>query len=306
MADIHLSQLRLLVKIYELGSISKAAEAVGLSQPAASLSLSRLRKTLDDPLFVRGNNKMLPTARCVEVVNAALTIIHLLEERIKKSVVFDPLTAKRTFHLTLYDIGEMVFLPKLLAYMSEAAPGCNIVSKSLPASKLPEALESVDIELAVGFFPNLERPSFYAQRLFEQKFVVLARKEHPLINLGEPLSLDRYLQMSHIVVQPLGRTNRLFDNLVESKGITRNIQLSTPHFMSVPSIVASTNLVATVPIELASDFLQSDKLCAVKPPVNSPIYTVKQYWHARYQTDPGLQWLRRTFVELFATQPVVM
>lgn len=296
--EISLASLRLLVKIHEMGTVSRAAEAVGLSQPAASLALRRLRQRLGDPLFVRSGNAMVPTPRCSEVVGTARTVLSLVERSIFRAPPFEPRTAERRFPVALYDVGELVFLPRLLARLLAQAPHCSLHSQSIHALDLPKALETGQVELAVGFYPNLERAGCRTQRLFDQRFLTLARNGHPMLTHG-PVTLDRFLALSHIVVEPLGRSDRLLDRLFGDMGLERRIVLSTPHFMSVPQIVAATDLVATVPTAMAMHFARIGQLQAFEPPVNTPPYPVKQYWHARFHHDPGHQWLRRSIYELF-------
>lgn len=297
-SEISLALLRLLVRIHELGTVSRAAEAVSLSQPAASLALRRLRQHLGDPLFVRSGNTMLPTRRCDEVVRTARSVLSLVDQDILQAASFDPRTAQRDFRVALYDVGELVFLPRLLPHLLEQAPHCSLHSQSIHALDLPEALESGQVELAVGFYPNLERAGFHAQRLFEQRLLALARRGHPALG-PQPPDLAQFLALSHIVVEPLGRADRLLDRVFSDRGHQRRIVLSTPHFMSVPQIVANTDLVATVPTAMATHFAGLGPWQAFEPPINVPPYPVKQYWHARFHTDPGHVWLRRGVYGLF-------
>ncbi len=286
-----LNLLRLVVELHASGKVSKAAEALQLSQPATSLALGRLRRMLGDPLFVRGAGGMLPTPRCEEVVAAAKQALALIDNAIDTPAVFDPQTAQRTFLVTLSDIGEMVFLPRLMAHLACVAPKCNVKSKALTAHELPEELASGSTELAIGFFPDLERPGFYMQRLFEHGFVCLVRKDHPRVT-GSKVSLPVFLDLPHAVVEPEGRSHELFEQLLKSKGLSRRVQLNIPHFMSVPAIIAATDMIVTVPHAIASYFLSREELRMVQPPINTESYALKQHWHARLNTDPALKWLR--------------
>lgn len=301
-AQIDLKLLRLLTEIHRCGSVSAAAVAVDLSQPAASLGLGRLRRLLNDPLFVRGTGGMLPTARCDQVVEAAREALGLIEAALDKPTFFDPSTAQREFVLTLSDIGEVVFLPRLMAYISEHAPHCSVRSRSVAVRELPLAMESGQVELALGFFPDLERSGFFMQRLFDHRFVCIARKAHPRV-AGTRISLPVFLDLPHAVVEPEGRSHELFERLLKERGLQRRVQLSIPHFMSVPAIVASTDLIATVPFALAEFFLQTGDLRIVEPPVNTNAYALKQHWHARFNTDPASKWLRSVVSQIFTRAP---
>lgn len=296
--EVDLKLLRLLTLVHALSSVSKAAEAMDLSQPAASLALGRLRRILNDPLFVRGTGGMLPTARCDEVTAAAREALSLIDNAVHAPVAFDPQTARRDFVVTLSDIGEMVFLPKLMAHISRHAPYCNLRSKALSARELPEMLESGQVEMAVGFFPDLERPGFFMQKLFEHRFVCLVRKEHPRVT-GAKVPLSVFLELPHAVVEPEGRSHELFERLLKSKGLARRVQLSIPHFMSVPAIVAATDMIVTVPRAVAEYFVRFGELRIVHPPINTQRYALKQHWHARFNSDPALRWLRGEVARIF-------
>jgi DNA-binding transcriptional LysR family regulator len=298
--EIDLKLLRLLTQIHALGSVSRAAEAVHLSQPATSLALGRLRRILGDPLFVRGTGGMLPTPRCNEVVATAQEALSLIDKAVLNAPAFDPLTARRDFVVTLSDIGEVVFLPKLMAELSRLAPHCNLRSRALSARELPQAMESGQVEMAIGFFPDLERPGFFMQKLFEHRFVCLVREGHPRVK-ADKISLAVFLDLPHAVVEPEGRSHELFERLLKDKGLTRRVQLNIPHFMSVPAIVAATDMIVTVPRAVAEYFVRFGEVRIVQPPINTQRYALKQHWHERFNADPALKWLRgvvaRTFVE---------
>lgn len=296
--EIDLKLLRLLTQLHALGSVSKAADAVHLSQPAASLALGRLRRILGDPLFVRGTGGMLATARCDEIVAAAREALSLIDDAVLNPVNFDPLTATRDFVVTMSDIGEMVFLPKLMARLSRLAPHCNLQSKAISARELPEALENGQIEMAIGFFPDLERPGFFMQTLFEHRFVCLVRKGHPCVTTDK-IPLAVFLDLPHAVVEPEGRSHELFERLLKERGLSRRVQLNIPHFMSVPAIVAATDMIVTVPRAVAEYFVRFGELRIVQPPINTQRYALKQHWHARFNAEPALKWLRGVVAQTF-------
>lgn len=296
--EVDLKLLRLLVQLHASRNVSKAAEALNLSQPAASLALGRLRRRLGDPLFVRGVGGMLPTSRCDEIVVIAKEALLLVDQAVQTPANFDPQTAQRDFVVSLSDIGEMVFLPKLMRHLSQLAPNCNLRSRALTAGELPDALESGNVEIAVGSFPELERPGFFMQRLFEHRFVCLIRKDHPRVKGGKvPLSV--FLDLPHAVVEFEGRSHDLFERLLKSEGLSRRAQLTIPHFMSVPAVIAATDMIVTVPYAVAEYFIQHGELRMVYPPINTKSYAVKQHWHARFNTDPALKWLRGEIARIY-------
>ncbi|WP_026068170.1 LysR family transcriptional regulator [Pusillimonas noertemannii] len=301
-AKLDLNLLRLIVQLHASRNVSRAAEALQLSQPATSLALGRLRRLIGDPLFVRGAGGMLPTPRCDEVVAAARDALALVDAAIYAPTEFNPETAQREFQVTLSDIGETVFLPKLMAHISRLAPQCNLRSRALTVEELPEAMESGSTELAIGFFPDLERTGFYMQRLFEHNFVCLVRKDHPRVK-GDRVSLPVFLDLPHAVVEPEGRSHELFEQLLKKKGLSRRVQLNIPHFMSVPAIIAATDMIVTVPHAVAEYFLRLEGLRMVKLPIKAESYSLKQHWHARLNADPALKWLRGQVAHIFSVDP---
>lgn len=296
-----LNLLRVLVALHRCRSVSKAAAELDLSQPATSLALGRLRKGLGDPLFVRSPTGMLPTPRCVELAEAAAMALADVTRSALEQPSFDPVTAQRDFVVTMADVGELHFLPKLMAHLTRAAPLCNLRCEPFATEDVETALEEGRCDLALGFFPNLERPSLYTQTLFMHSLVCLVRADHPEVPPSR-ISLRRFLQLPHAVVHPIGRSHELFETLLREQGYRRRVQLISGHFLSIPAIIAATDLIVTVPRSVADYYVRIEKLRIVEPPINIKPYALKQYWHPRFHRDPGLRWLRESVAQLFGRQ----
>lgn len=298
--EFDLNLLRLLVALHRTRNVSRAAALLDVSQPAASLALARLRKAVGDPLFVRSPAGMLPTPRCLELVASTEGALAAVDAGVLRRPSFDPATERREFVVTMADVGELHFLPRLTAHMAQHAPGCDIRCEPFPTEGVESALENGRLDLALGFFPNLERPSLYVQRLFMHTLVCLVRADHPTVTSNR-ISLKRFLDLSHAVVKPMGRSNELFETLLKRRGLKRRVQLASAHFLSVPAIIASTDLIVTVPRSIADYYARMEPLRLVEPPINIPPYALKQYWHPRFHADPGLRWLRESVFELFGS-----
>jgi DNA-binding transcriptional LysR family regulator len=296
-----LNLLRVLVALHRCRSVSKAAAELELSQPATSLALGRLRKGLGDPLFVRTPTGMLPTQRCDELAEAAEMALADVTRSAMQQPSFDPQSAQRDFVVTTADVGELHFLPKLMAHLARAAPLCNLRCEPFATEDIEIALEEGRCDLAVGYYPNLERPSLYTQTLFMHSLVCLVRADHPDVPSSR-ISLRRFLQLSHAVVHPIGRSHELFEALLREKGYRRRVQLISGHFLSIPAIIAGTDLIVTVPRSLADYYVRIEKLRMVEPPINIKPYALKQYWHPRFHRDPALRWLRESLFQLFGVQ----
>jgi len=160
----------------------------------------------------------------------------------------------------------------------------------------PKLLESGEADLAIGFMPQLDA-GFWQQQLFTQRFVCMLRKDHPRV--GERLSLKLFREESHMEVTTSGTGHWIIDKVLEEKQVTRKIALRMPSFLGIASIVANTDLLATVPERLGEALLRSANVKTLNPLMKFPSYAVKQHWHARYHHDPRNQWLRSVVAELF-------
>lgn len=300
MNGFDLNLLRVLVALHHTRSVSKAAAELDLSQPGTSLALGRLRKVFGDPLFVRSPSGMLPTPRCTQLAEAAAKAISDFSGHAQNQPVFDPATSRRDFVITMLDVGELHFLPPLMAFMAREAPHCNLRSEPFATGEIDAALEDGRCDLALGIFPNLERPVLYAQQLFMHSMVCLVRADHPTVTSSR-VSMRRFMELSHAVVHPKGISQEFFEALLKDKGFTRRVQLKTVHFLSVPSIIAATDMIVTVPRSIAEYFIRIENLRIVEPPINIKPYPIRQFWHPRFHADPAVRWLRESIVRLFGT-----
>jgi DNA-binding transcriptional LysR family regulator len=300
MNGFDLNLLRVLVALHQTRSVSKAAAQLDLSQPGTSLALGRLRKAFNDPLFVRSHAGMLPTPRCTQLAEAAAKAISDFGGHAQNQPTFDPATSHRDFVITMLDVGELHFLPRLMAYLVREAPHCNLRSEPFGMADVGAALEDARCDLALGLFPNQELPALYAQQLFMHTIVCLVRADHPTVTSSR-ISMRRFLELSHAAVHPVGRSHELFEALLKEKGFTRRVQMKTVHFLSVPSIIAATDMIVTVPQTIADYFIRIENLRIVEPPINIKPYPIRQFWHPRFHADPAVRWLRESVVRLFGT-----
>jgi DNA-binding transcriptional LysR family regulator len=298
MKPFDLNLLRVLVAVHDEGSVSAAALALRISQPAASSSLARLRQAIGDALFVRTARGMDPTPRARALVLAARDVLGRIGSAILENSAFEPQIFQGTFTFAMSDIGEMVFLPKLVEYLQQHAPHAAVRSTTLPAEQVDQGLESGTVDLAIGYFPDLKHSNFYQQRLFTHHFTCLLRDGHPI--RGKQVTLKQFLNFGHVVVKAEGRSQEIFERQLERRRIQRRIVLHTPHFMSIPVIIATSDLLATVPHALGL-YLQRFRtgVRMAQPPLDIPPFPVKQHWHRKFHQDPKIRWLRTVVSELF-------
>ena len=298
--DIRSIDMNLLVvfdAMIEHRSVTRAAEAIGLSQPAMSAAVSRLRGWFDDPLFVKTGAEMKATPRALALAKPVRSVIDTIKGEILQRSGFDPAKTDRTFTIITPDIGEVNFLPRLLARIAETAPGAKLraISKSRPAAA--EALEAGAAELAIGYFPDLHRAGFFRQKLFDSPHVCIVRAAHP--GVGAKLTLKQYMALSHVVVQPEGREH-VFELFLRQRGIKRRVLLELSHFMSLLPVIESSDLIATVPSDLAAVCSRYGNIRRVEVPIKSPVIAVHQFWHRRFHKDPANIWMRGVVQSLFA------
>jgi DNA-binding transcriptional LysR family regulator len=288
--NFDLNLLLVLDGVLREGTLSNAAKALNVSQPTISSSLAKLREILQDELFVRSGNGMQPTPRALALKEPVQRVLAAVKGEILDTVSFDPATEIRPYTVATSDIGETLLLPRLVARLAQDAPMVNLRTSVVRPRHLEDALESGEVDLAVGYFPDLARPTTMQQTLFTHGFACLARTGHPLIKNG--LTLEAFLEAHHILVTSEGSSQELFEDALAKRGLERRCVLRIPHFMSVPFVVASSDLIVTVPQAVAALFSGLVNLQVLDPPIDVPEFAVKQYWHRRFHHDARIIWLR--------------
>lgn len=298
--DLKSVDLNLLVvfdAVFEHRGVTRAGEAVGLSQPAMSAALSRLRSLFDDPLFVRSGAEMKPTPTAQMLAPAVRSVMDTIRSDILRRGHFDPLTTTRLFTVLTPDIGEVNFVPPLLQRLAELAPHAHLRTLAFPRTTAAEALESGEADLALGYFPDLHRAGFFQQKLFENPHCCLMRQGHPLAQ-GK-LTLKQYLGAEHAVVRPAGREHVL-ERFLHERGLTRRVVVELSHFMSLLPVIEQSDVIATVPKDLADLCCRHGRLQQVDTPFKSPVTPIHQSWHRRFHHDAAVVWLRSVVHGLFA------
>ena len=213
-----------------------------------------------------------------------------LEDDIKEKRGFHPEESATEFRLAMSDISEMTLLPTLLADLKKVAPRCTVRTMSMGPEQMAVGLESGQIDLAIGYIPELKGGGIFQQQLLVHSFTCLLRIDHPIRSLK--LSKSQYEALEHIVVETPIRSQELVDRSIDAKKIKRNIVVRTPHFMSVPFLIAKSDMCATVPAAVGEAHKSTGMLRIVQPPFTPPTFPVRQHWHRRYANDPRSRWLR--------------
>jgi DNA-binding transcriptional LysR family regulator len=300
LAGIDLNLLVALDALLAERHVTRAASRLGLTQSATSHALARLRELLADALLVRGpGGTMVPTPLAERLAPQLRRILEELASTLRGEV-FDPATVRRTFHVGASDLVELVLLPALMARIARLAPSVEVWVHTYP--------EWGDAELANGTLDVIVGPGHgtaqrkgarpagsYEQPLFDDEFTCVMRRKHPLAD-GR-LTLARYAAASHLLVAPRGTPGSLVDTALAALGRSRRIALAVPHFLVVPHIVATTDLIATLATRVARMFADALDLVLMPPPVELPTLQMALGWHERSHRDPAHVWLRQ---QLFA------
>jgi DNA-binding transcriptional LysR family regulator len=295
--DIDLNLLLVFHQLLMERRVNAVADKLGLSQPAVSNALNRLRRLLGDELFLRTAKGMEPTpyaTQMAEPIAYALTTIH---SSLNQRFTFDPASSDRKFSLGMTDIGEIYFMPKLMKILADIAPGVSVSTVRNTAVNLRDEMESGHVDLAVGLLPQLNT-GFFQRVLFKQRYVCMFRAGHRLDKLK--LSLKDFESAEHVTVISAGTGHAKVDEFIARKGVRRNIKLTVPHFVAVGHILASTDMIATVPERYATESAKPFGLKYVAHPLPIPEIGINVFWHAKYHKEPGNQWLRGLLFNAFA------
>ncbi len=295
--NINLNLLAVLDALVLEKNVTRAGRRLGLSQPAVSHALSQLRQVFGDPLFVRASHGVVPTERALTLGVSVRQALALLEASIGAGS-FDPRTTQRSFVIATTDYVEFVLLPKLLARLGKEAPGIRLRLRSWPYHRVSPGLETGEEDLMLGFYPRV--PSGHRdQALFKDRFVCIVRADHPTV--GKRLTLKKYLSLSHVLVSQTDHEPGVVDGVLAKRGLSRHVALRLSHFLMVPPVIASTDMVAAVDYRVASAMARVLPIRMLPPPLPLPGGGVGQVWHERTHLSAAHTWLRRVIVETSAS-----
>ncbi|MGF6245261.1 MULTISPECIES: LysR family transcriptional regulator [Paraburkholderia] len=293
--SVDLNLLKVFEAIYVERSVSRAAIRLGLTQPSVSHGLMRLRSLFGDPLFVRLNGGVEPTVAATRIAPSIQQAMRNLQVTLDEGSRFDPSSGRRTFLIHMSDFGEVVFLPPLMRELKARAPGIRIETCQLDGIELTHALESGQIDFALGHLPMLA-DQFQSEYLFAEEYGILAPSS------GAPdAPFDAASDQSEFVVVT-SHPETL--KILVAHGLQDRVRLSVPHFMVLPAIFAATGFAAVVPHYVSEVFDKIDQKHAYRYSTLSGSrheMKISVYWFRRYSTDPGNIWLRDLMIELFKT-----
>jgi DNA-binding transcriptional LysR family regulator len=247
---IDLNLIRAFVAIYETGSISAAADRLHVSQPSVSYTLKRLRDLLGEPLFTRTREGVVPTFFATQLYDKFRKAVSEIEGAIESTRKFDPHLSSRRFRLAMSDIGEISFLPPIMAALQKIAPDVGIDIVAVDVTKLAEWLSSGKIDAALsnrGYVPTAS----VGEVIFTDHYVCVASSRHPRLN--SELTMRQYLDERHVLVAPESG-HSLVEERLQELGYTRRIALCVPHFSVLAEVIATTDLLLSAPSRIAHRF----------------------------------------------------
>ena len=291
--DLRRSDLGLLISLDALlaeQSVTAAAKRLGISQPALSAQLARLRDLFGDALLVGNAHGMTPTPRAEALREPLHGLLDALKTLVSAKASFDPSSAQRTFQIGATDLALAILMPPLLKAVSETAPGVRLAALPLVAGEYARRMERGEIDLVVTTAASAPE-GFPALKLVDEDFRVIWRSGHPAI--GKRLTLKAFCDQPHLLVSPEGGGfHGITDEVLKSKGLKRRVVGSLPSFLLAPTAVRCSDCLAVVPSRLAA--LDPVGLQSAAVPVATSGFSLYMSWHPRMKNDPGHRWMRET------------
>lgn len=288
LSSVDLNLLVVLRALLNERHVTRAASRVGLSQSATSHALARLRELYGDPLLVRTGSELTLTPRALRLLPTLERGLSELQAALDGEPAFDPSSAQRRFTIGMADYMQAVVIGPLLVRLASDAPNIDLDIVTFP--NLEEQLEAGTIDLALTVVAPHPTRALSSQQIFEDDFSCMVRKDHPI--LKKKLTLERYVELSHLVVAPSGTPGSIVDTELGRRGLTRRIALRVSNFLIAPIVVSETDFINTMPTRLARAAAKRYPLKLVPPPLPLPRFALISLWHPRLDKDPAQRWLR--------------
>ena len=292
---IDLNLLVVFDAIYESRNLTTAGKRLGLSQPAMSHALGRLRLTFKDPLFVRLSRGLQPTPLANEIAPELIEGLAAIRGGLSRKT-FDPASSMRIFNIGMGDPAEGTQLPILVREFRTIAPHIRLHTRQVPAALLRDALANGEVDMATGDYDL--GASVRSHPLYEAEYACVAGADHPQI--GNRLSLRQFKAAEHILVLPVGASQhgRNIERALTSRAVNARIAVQISHFHGVLALITSTDLIATIPARLAQAMARYSNIKVLPPPIRLPKWRLTLYWHERFHREPGNAWMRSEYIRL--------
>jgi DNA-binding transcriptional LysR family regulator len=300
-AALDLNLLRVFDAMMLEGSTVRAGERIGLSQPAVSSALGRLRQITQDALFVRDGNRMVPTPRALQLREPVRSALAQIEEALRSAVGFDPAASDQSFRILGSDYFSNLLMPRLTATVATMAPSIRLQMLDFPSSDIAGHLSEGKVDVAVG--PPFPVPEWIEQKKLHDSFIVsVARKGHPLlrdhrIGPGDRIPPEVFCRIPQIIMSMDGSFRGTMDSALLEHGLTRTVSMTVPHFQAVALCVAGSDMLGNLPVHFARLAAKLLPLELYMPPFDPPILGGSVFWHRRLDQDPANRWLREQIAQ---------
>lgn len=295
--DLH--ALRCLCVLVEQSHVSRAADILGMGQPAMSAALAQLRELFQDPLLVRTAKGMAPTPNAKRIAASARAALELMEDAFALTRAFDPPTAETTFHLSATESVGFMLVPRLTRALEALAPNVRLVISPSEPARLREQLQEGEADLVVAYQPHAPE-ALYTSTLYQQELRVVVARDHPRIQGS--LSAEQYMEERHVHYKPLhghSTIERQVDEAFAARGRTRRIGVTVPSALASAPIVAASTHLATLTRAVAEHAARADALQVLEPPFPLGAVRVAMFWHERTHASSAHVWLREVIRGLF-------
>ncbi len=281
--------------------MTRAAERLGLSQSSTSEMLARLRERFNDPLLVRGREGMTPTVLAEAILGDVRATIEGLHTLLDRGREFDPATSVQRFRLTTSDYTQLLLMPALCSCLGKEAPQCGVDVLPVNISRLEQALDSGEVDLAIAYHPD-PPASLRRSPLFTDRYACVARRDHAVATL--PLSAAGFAALRHVRVAPSGLAyfSSAVDSALEAAGLTRRVDVSSPHFLLAAHLVSQSDLVLSLPRQAALVLAQFFPLAIFEIPLSLRRVEIAMYWHERSHSSKAQDWMRSKVREVLSLE----
>lgn len=304
--DISLRHLRVLRLLLEVGSLTRAAQILGVSQPTISKSLARVRAHFGDPLLVRVGTTMRPTPKAAALAEPLRELLTASDSLRASTQAFDPGASRREFTCLVTEVGMIQFIPALMRRLEQAGPRLSLRALPFDSRPVEPRLEAGEADVAVGYYPEAAA-SLRRQHLYVDGYLGVVRHGHP--RRQRLATASGFWSERHVLMATPGAgraANRQLEEILVARLAPAQVQVRVPSFLAGAFVASCTDAVATLPARLARLLAGSLGLFVFAPPFDAAPIQIDQFWHERAHLDEGHRWLRATIFQLAgATGPQI-
>jgi DNA-binding transcriptional LysR family regulator len=289
-----LNLMPVFITLMEERSVTRAAERLGITQPALSNALTRLRAMLRDQLFIRQRYGVQPTQMAEELAPVIAAALAKIDDVVRGQQDFDPAQAELQVTMAPNSYVEFVLVPAIVARLRETAPGVKLRLTPFGSDLGETGVVSGTTALVLGRIVDAP-DNLVVQHLMDDGLACVVRAGHP--EVSDSISREQYERLKHVIMLPPGRLRAGLFQILELQGLRREVAVSVTHFLAIPEVIASTDYCTTLPAQICRRLAHDTRLKVLAPPVDLGTFPVQMAWHVRYRNDPMHRWLRSLIVE---------